>query len=189
MAPDMSCKIENELSVIGFRTPKEREQFVLEAARFRTGGYGDDVVHFSFDELLKGRPHKPSRIVSVEEQFQPEPKRFRFQASTDIGDAPNAGTLSLGYRFFSLERPAIDEVRALSSTHPALVFILYTVPGKLTEYRLIALRGGEILHEESLQYDETDDPFTMMAYFSADQPWWKRHDVHSAISNQREAIQ
>lgn len=185
----MSCKIVNELSVIGFRTPKERERFVLDAARFRSGGYGDDVVHFSFDELLKGSPQKPSGIVPVEEQFQPEPKRFRFQANTDIGDAPNAGTLSLGYRFFSFERPAIDEVRALSSTYPELMFILYTTPGTRAEYRLIALRGGETLHEESLRYDESNDPFTILTYFYADQPWWTRHDVHAAISNQRETIQ
>lgn len=185
----MSCKIENELSVIGFRTPKERERFVLDAARFRAGGYGDDVVHFSFDELLMRSPHKPSRIVSVEEQFQPEPKRFRFQATTDIDNGPNAGMLSLGYRFFSYHQPAVDELRAISSTYPELMFILYTTPGKRAEYRLIALRGGETLYDESLQYEKTDDPFTLMAYFFADQPWWKRRDVHSAISNHRETIQ
>lgn len=184
----MSGTIDNELSVIGFRTPKDRERFVLDAERFRTGGYGDDVVHFSFYELLKESPHKPSGIVSVEEQFQPEPKRFRFQAAPDIGDAPDAGMLSLGYRFFSFERPAIDEVRALSGTYPELMFILYTTPGTRAEYRLIALRGGETLHEESLRYDELNDPFTMMTYFYADQPWWKRHDIHSAITNQRETI-
>lgn len=174
-------RISNELTVVGFKTLKDRERFIFDASE----PHVDENIHFHFDDLLNCKPEEQDDLVPIDKLYQSGPVRFLFRAREDWKSLDIPGgqyeELSVSYHFYSYSRPAKKEARLLSGLYPDVMFILYISPGDVKEFCLSVFRGGKTLYDQSIKYEGLTDPFLMMHFNVNGLPWWRREDIHTAL--------